>query len=488
MSAAAQRYPGDGSDIITALDHPAIFGPHFRGASWQRWRVFLKALFALPLDDGELDLYQHHTERTSAPTTPFREAALVVGRRGGKSRILALIAVFLATFRDYGTHLAAGEVATVAVIAADRRQARGIFRYARGLLRAVPVLAELIVDDTADQITLNNRVVIEIHTASFRVTRGYSLAAVLTDETSFWRDENSANPDTEIFAAVRPGLATLPGALLLNASSPYRKAGLLYATFARHFGKDDARVLVWRGTTLEMNSALDSAIVAEAYEDDPISAAAEYGAEFRGDVTDFVAREVVDACTVRGRAELLHASGVGYVAFVDPSGGSSDSMTAAIAHRDRDGVAVLDAVREFRPPFSPEAVVVEIAALLKSYKVSRVTGDRYGGEWPRERFREQGITYDISERPKSEIYRDSLPLLNSGKLELLDHKRLASQLCGLERRTARGGRDSIDHGPGAHDDIANAALGALLLVGTHVPMQINPKVFAQLSALGPRRY
>jgi hypothetical protein len=120
--------------------------------------------------------------------------------------------------------------------------------------------------------------------------------------------------------------------------------------------------------------------------------------------------------------------------------------------------------------------------------VSRVTGDRYGGEWPRERFREQGITYDISERPKSEIYRDSLPLLNSGKLELLDHKRLASQLCGLERRTARGGRDSIDHGPGAHDDIANAALGALLLVRTHVPMQINPKVFAQLSALGPRRY
>ena len=33
----------------------------------------------------------------------------------------------------------------------------------------------------------------------------------------------------------------------------------------------------------------------------------------------------------------------------------------------------------------------------------------------------------------------------------------------LERRTARGGRDSIDHGPGAHDDIANAVAGALVL-------------------------
>ena len=111
-----------------------------------------------------------------------------------------------------------------------------------------------------------------------------------------------------------------------------------------------------------------------------------------------------DACTIRGRVELLPASGLRYVAFVDPSGGSSDSMTLAIAHRDKD-VAVLDAVREIRPPFSPELVVGEFAGLLKSYRVNRVTGDRYAGEWPRERFRVAGIKYDLSERPKGEIYR-----------------------------------------------------------------------------------
>jgi hypothetical protein len=64
---------------------------------------------------------------------------------------------------------------------------------------------------------------------------------------------------------------------------------------------------------------------------------------------------------------------------------------------------------------------------------------------------------------KSDIYRDMLPLLNSRKCELLDNRRLISQLHGLERRTARGGRDSIDHSPGAHDDIANAVAGALVL-------------------------
>jgi hypothetical protein len=98
-----------------------------------------------------------------------------------------------------------------------------------------------------DAITLRNRVVIEIQTASFRVTRGYTFAAVLADETAIWRDETSANPDVEIFRALRPGLASLPGAMLLNASSPYRRAGLLWTTYQRHYAKDGARVPVWKG-------------------------------------------------------------------------------------------------------------------------------------------------------------------------------------------------------------------------------------------------
>ena len=64
-------------------------------------------------DDAALATYRACTARSSAPTAPFTEAALCVGRRGGKSRILALIAVYLATFRDYRPHLAPGECATI---------------------------------------------------------------------------------------------------------------------------------------------------------------------------------------------------------------------------------------------------------------------------------------------------------------------------------------------------------------------------------------
>lgn len=450
--------------IREATADPQVFAPHFKGSTWDAWWAFLSAIFGLPMTDAELAIYHRHTGRTVAPTAPSREVAVVIGRRGGKSRVLALIATYLATFRDYEAFLAPGEVATIAVIAADRKQARAIFRYVIGMLKAVDLLAAEIQDETAESVTLRNRVAIEIHTASFRVTRGYSFAAVLADEVAFWRNENSVNPDREIIKAIRPGLTSIPGAMLLLASSPYAKRGVLYDAYRRHYGKDGARVLVWKASTSEMNPQIDPAIIAEAYEDDPASAAAEYGAEFRDDIADFVRREVVEACVVPGRYELGRISGNRYSAFVDLSGGGSDSMTLAIAHRENDR-PILDAVREITPPCSPESVVAEFVTLLKSYGLTSVTGDRYAGEWPREQFRKLGISYELSEKPKSDIYRDFLPLLNSGQAELLDIAKLVSQFCGLERRTARGGRDSIDHAPGGHDDLVNAVAGALLLVG-----------------------
>ena len=452
-------------NIIEAMDHPDVFGKHFRGDSWAFWRMFLSAMFVLPMDAEMLEFYRHHTGRTKAPTVAFKEAALVIGRRGGKSRILALIACYLGTFFDYTPFLAAGEVGTIAIIAADRKQARSIFRYVKGLLSESAHCADMIDDETSDTISLNNRISIEIHTASFRVTRGYTLLAALCDETAFWRDENSANPDTEIFRALRPGLATIPNSLLLNASSPYRRAGLLWKTHQRHYGNDDARVLVVKATTAEANPEIDTAIIAEAYDDDPESAACEYGAEFRTDIADFVSRSVVEACIEPGCHERPRLAGVYYTAFIDAAGGSgSDSMTIGISHHDKEAGPVLDALRERKPPFSPESVVHEFSALMKSYGIHMAESDKWGGDWVGEAFRKNDITVKPSAAAKSDIYRELLPLLNGHRCGLLDSPRLVTQLCGLERRTARGGKDSIDHAPtaSAHDDLANVAAGALL--------------------------
>ena len=192
----------------------------------------------------------------------------------------------------------------------------------RGLLNGVPMLARMIERETADSFDLTNRITIEIQAASFRSTRGYTLIAVLCDELAFWRSDESANPDNEILAALRPAMATIPGAMLLCASSPYARRGALWDAFRKHFGKDSP-ALVWKAPIRTMNPSVPQSVVDAVIDADPSSAAAEYMAEFRTDVESFVSREVVDAAVIRGRFELPRIEGMDYIAFVDPSGGSS---------------------------------------------------------------------------------------------------------------------------------------------------------------------
>jgi hypothetical protein len=450
--------------IIEAVGDPALFAPWFKDPeTWRAWFGFLKVLFGLDLDEADLALFRECTGREAPATDGYREAWLVVGRRGGKSMTLALIAAFLACFVDWGPHLAPGERGTVVIIATDRKQARVIFRYLKAMLLKVPLLAPLVERSTMEVIDLDNNITIEIQTASFRTTRGYTLVACLADEIAFWSSEGSSNPDVEIIGAIRPAMATVPGAILLCASSPYARRGALWEAFRRHYGKPSP-ILVWQAPTRTMNPAVAQSIVDEALELDEGSASAEYLAQFRTDVESYVSREVAERCVVADRSELAPIDGHRYVGFVDPSGGSSDSMTAAVAYGDRaSGRVILCAIREVRPPFDPDAVVKNFCELFLSYGIKQVRGDHYGGIWPASRFSAHGVYYGLAGKPKSDLYRDLLPLLNSGRVELLDVPKLVSQLCGLERKTARGGRDSIDHAPNGRDDLVNAAAGAIVM-------------------------
>ena len=179
--------------ILTAIADPHFFAPWFKDPdTWRAWRAFLAALFALPMDNEQLAIYREYTGRTNRPVTPFVEGWLICGRRAGKSAILALCAVFLATFKSYAQYLSPGEVATIRVMAEDRDQARNIFRYIGALLREIPLLKRMVVKETAESFELNNRVVIEVGSASFRSTRGYAYAAILADELAIWHATRAA--------------------------------------------------------------------------------------------------------------------------------------------------------------------------------------------------------------------------------------------------------------------------------------------------------
>ena len=454
--------------IVDCVRDPDLWRPWFHSNSWSRWIVFLKSIFAIDMTQAEVQIYQQCTNRTQTPHDEVTTAWLVIGRRGGKSIILALIACYLAIFRNWEQYLTPGETGSIKVLAVDRKQATIIFNYCKALLTEVPILAPLVIKADRDTIQLNNRVVIEVQTASFRQARGFTVIAALCDELAFWFTDDtngrpSANPDSEILNALRPAMSTIPGAMLLCASSPYARRGELWNAYRRYFGQDKPDTIVWHATTQDMHPTINPSIIARAYEEDPASAAAEYGAQFRSDLEDFVSSEVVEAAIMKGIYELPpHRDITNHLAFVDPSGGSADSMTLAIAHcTDYDiGSVTLDLIREVKPPFSPEAVAQQFCDILNSYNITSIHGDRFGGVFVSEQFEKRGITYEASEKNKSDLYREFLPMLNSGKVNLLDNKRLVDQLTSLERHTTRIGKDSIDHPPGQHDDIANAVAGA----------------------------
>jgi hypothetical protein len=372
-----------------------------------------------------------------------------------------------------------GERGVLLMIAPDQRQAGIALNYAEAAFEASQILKQLIASRTADTLELTNGISIEVRAASFRRLRGPTYIACIADESAyFYSDEFSANADVEILNAVRPGLATTGGPLVI-ASSPYARRGTLWETHKRHFGADgDPLILVAQGASRDFNPSLPQSVVDRALERDRASATAEYLALFRTDIETFVAYEVVQAC-IGDHVEAAPLKEIRYSTFVDPSGGSADSFTMAISHRDGER-AFVDAIREIRPPFSPEAVIDEFAELLKSYRVNVVVGDRYAGEFPRELFRKRGIGYRCAEKPKSDLYRDLLPLLNSGRIVLPKSDRLVNQLCGLERRVGRSGKDSIDHGPGSHDDLANCVAGAADLIAA--PRVNAPAVFGNYMA------
>lgn len=470
-----------------ALAEPDLLGGAIPGDSWLPWRTLLIAAMGEALTDEERALFTTLTGRESEPLELVEELWAIVGRRGGKTRSAGTLAAYVGALCDHSGYLAPGERGVIPILAASQSQAGKAFMHARGVLEHSPVLAQQIEGEpTSDTIRLATGIDIEVKTANFRTVRGVTAPAAICDEVAFWMIENSANPDTAILDALRPGLATTGGPLMV-ISSPHAKRGELYNTYRRDYGAaGDRLVLVAKAPSRAFNATLPQRVVDRAYERDAAVASSEYGGEFRDDIAAYITREIVEACVSLGVFERGHISSFTYKAFVDPSGGLNDAMTLAIAHND-GGMAVLDAMRERKPPFSPEAVVEDFCTTLKAYGISEVTGDRYAGEWPREQFRKHGVTYLLAENTRSDLYRDMLPVLNSGKADLLESATLLTQIVGLERRVARGGRESIDHPPNGHDDLANAVAGVISLVAERATANVQMFLRSRFRISEPER-
>ena len=394
---------------ITAMTSPDLLAEHFSGPSWSTWRAILKASEGQSLTPAELAAFRAIADR-DPPGRRVRELWVLGGRRSGKDSVASLIATAMA-LGDYRRHLRAGERASVLCLAVSREQARIVHRYISAYFTENPILKPLLVRETEDTLELSNNVEIVIATNNYRSVRGRSFLCCILDECAFWRSEDSATPDIETYQALLPGMVTIPGAMLVGITSVYRKAGLAYDKWRKHYGQDDPDILVVKGPSTAFNPTLPQSIIDAALERDLEAASAEWLSEWRSDISGFLDRELIEACVEFNTRVRQPQQRFKYVAFSDPSGGRGDSFTSAIAHAEEQNVAVLDAIYERRAPFDPQGVVAEIAEFLRSYRVTETTGDKYAAEWVVTAFRRERITYKSSRaRPLRLVSRRAPPV------------------------------------------------------------------------------
>lgn len=458
-------------NIIDAIKDEHLFRPFLADrdlgiSTWNGWMAVLRCMYGMPVPESRHGYIQQVTGRPydSMPETGFSTLLALTGRRCGKSRIASVLATYEAVLSGRHERLASGERGMVLVISPSKDQSRVVKDYIVGLFNKSPLLKGQIAAETKSSITLQSGVRIEIAAGSFATVRGYTLLAAVIDEACFFgmEEDSKVKSDTELVTSLKPALLTTGGPMIV-ISSPYAKRGWCYRTYQRNFGNPAGKVLVVNAPSMVLNPTLPQSAIDEALAEDYARARSEYYAEFRDDVGIFLPRSVIEACVVPGRKELLPDERTKYVAFCDVSGGRSDDATLAIAHRC-ERKAIIDVVKQYRPPFNPNAIIGEMVEELRRFDIRRITGDNYSAEFVASAFKDRGVTYIKADKPKSQLYAELLPRLCSGEVELLDNETLIHQLSSLERRTRSGGKDIIDHPSRGKDDVANSVAGVATIV------------------------
>lgn len=415
--------------------------------SWGPSRVLGKAYDGLPLDATEAEVYRALTGRETVPGD-LQETWEIAGRGSGKTT-RAVVQAVRAACRGYGN---VRGVPRVLLLAFVKDQAGQAFDYVQEFFDGDPELRRLIARRTRTSLDLAHGVRIETIVSNFRVVRGYNVAFAHADEVAFWWNEDSnANPDVEVFRALRPALAKVPGSRLMVTTSPWTAEGTVHQAHEMWHGKEDPHVLVTRAPTLALHPGFDAARIARAERTDPEAAASEYHVAWRVAGGSLVRPEVLDAAIEAGVVARAPEEPTGddwYTAAVDLAGGTGeDSATLTILHEEEGeggaGVAVQDVLVEWRAPFDPGTMCAEAARECARFRVTVVVGDQFSEGFAAAEFRRHGIRYEVSPRKTADCVLDSIAVLNTRRVRLLDNPRARRQWTQMRRDYASGGRPTI---------------------------------------------
>jgi hypothetical protein len=463
-------------NVIEFVEHPDLLNDRSL-SEWQR--TILKSIYGLALNDKELLIYQEGTGRDIYLEREQEEASIIGGRRGGKTKIGCIIAIYEA-FR--GHNLPRGEMGFVILLARTMSQARVAFRVIRHLIHSSPILRKLVVRETRNEIELNNGVVICCYPCSYSSVRGVTVVAAICDEMAFWyHDENAANPEQEVLDALRPGMATATRSKLIKVSTPFKKEGILWNEFQR---RGELDYLVWQAPTVNMNPTISSTVLERAQARDDRKFRREFMAEFSEDLSSWIDSEILDGCVVRNRKDLPRVPHVNYLAAIDPGFVHSD-FAFVIAHLSAGNV-IIDRLVGWRgtkkAPVAFEWACEQIASILHEFGINSVFGDQYCAPVIRQELMKRSIyfeqlNFDSNTRPQ--IFGNLHHLLVQSKIEIPDDPELLRQFRSLDEIKTSRGRIDIRASGNSRDDLAVVvALAAYQLIERPAP---NPGVTLGLS-------
>jgi hypothetical protein len=225
QSEAAEHHHRDG--------RPRAVRPFFRGESWDNWRTALKAAYALPMTDAEVEFFHTIAGQRSPPCSRVRELWIVAGRRGGKDAVTSLVAAHAAALFNQQNLLRAGERALVMCLACDRQQAKIVHGYIGAYFRDIPLLNPLLTRETSELFELSNGVDIAVNTNSFRAVRGRAVLrarstrpSAKTSWTAPWRRNLKKRFPPRPLEGMTPSAFWAPPEEYAELMASYRRAEL----------------------------------------------------------------------------------------------------------------------------------------------------------------------------------------------------------------------------------------------------------------------
>lgn len=459
---------------------------------WQEVKGEDDAFDLQPVQMTEVELYKFMTDKDYDVTQIKirNKVNFVIGRRGGKTTLSSMLAIYCAIITNWKPYLQKTPFATVLVLSHSKEFSDEILEIVRTFIEASPVLKRLInirKKNTANTMNLSvpfidkdkivySRVQIKVGAASSKTTRGIAACAVLCDEIAFWNlDENMKETDEKIMRAVRPATKQFgKKAFLIKLSSPGIKQGVLYNEYLKwQKGTLPKSYAVFKAPSWVWNTILPKEEFIEEWELDQDGFDTEYRANFVDSLSNFILPEFVDMAVVKGRTfqppEGKNAP-VAYRAAIDAAY-KKDAFTFSVVgiFENRVKQYVLKGWEGSKKnPVQAKEVAEYIRTICKEYGIDEVAADQYSFEPLREIFSQYGIslvekTFTLTF--KKQIYFNLKRLIHSQQIDLLDHEKLAKEIKELVIEQTGSGQIRIGHPPGGSDDYSDStAISAYLAV------------------------